>query len=250
MGGTRGGVAGNASVDKEGNARLALFGFPAASFPDRWSYRGSCDDGAGERYPDRGRLLLNAGEGTSRQTLQLGGTPAIPGPELERTLGPLHRVQARQHPAVLTGLDLPYIEGYKPRDNYQTLLAQEVEAYLERNPSCIERLAAARTLNPNRPPTLDVLDLDTIIEDPPAEIVAPREPATPWLSRKGQRIDFAHQDALNRQLAKLGEEFVVHLERHRLLIAGGDDLSRKVQWVAVEIGDGLGFDVLSFDDQD
>jgi hypothetical protein len=45
----------------------------------------------------------------------------------------------------------------------------------------------------------------------------------------------------------LGEEFVVHLER---LLVGRDDLSRKVLWVAVEIGDGLGFDVLSFDDQD
>ncbi len=33
-------------------------------------------------------------------------------------------------------------------------------------------------------------------------------------------------------------------------LAGRDDLVRKVRWVAVEIGDGLGFDVLSFDDQD
>ena len=55
---------------------------------------------------------------------------------------------------------------------------------------------------------------------------------------------------MNRHLGKLGEEFVVRLERHRLLLAGRDDLARKVLWVAVEIGDGLGFDVLSFDDQD
>jgi Protein NO VEIN, C-terminal len=48
----------------------------------------------------------------------------------------------------------------------------------------------------------------------------------------------------------MGEEFVVRLERHRLLLAGRDDLARKVLWVAVEIGDGLGFDVLSFDDLD
>ena len=48
----------------------------------------------------------------------------------------------------------------------------------------------------------------------------------------------------------LSEGLVVHLERHRLARAGRDDLSRKVQWVAVEIGDGLGFDVLSFDDLD
>ena len=31
--------------------------------------------------------------------------------------------------------------------------------------------------------------------------------------------------------------------------AGRDDLAQKVQWVAETIGDGLGFDVLSFDEQ-
>ena len=40
------------------------------------------------------------------------------------------------------------------------------------------------------------------------------------------------------------------LERYRLLTAGRDDLARKVVWVAVDIGDGLGFDMLSFDDAD
>jgi hypothetical protein len=70
------------------------------------------------------------------------------------------------------------------------------------------------------------------------------------LTRKGRKIDFALRDALNRQLGKLGEEFVVRLERQRLVLAGRDDLAQKVRWATVEIGDGLGFDVLSFDDQD
>jgi len=152
--------------------------------------------------------------------------------------------------AVLTSLGLPYVEGYKPRGNYQALLAQEVEAFLDKNPTFMEQLASAPTVNPDKAPTTDAFDLDKIIEEPPAEIIGPKEAGKPWLSRKGRRIDFAQRDALNRQLAKFGEEFVVHLERHRLLNAGRDDLSRKVQWVAVEIGDGLGFDVLSFDDQD
>lgn len=152
--------------------------------------------------------------------------------------------------AVLTGLGLPYVEGYKPRGNYQSLLAEEVEAFLDKNPTFMEQLAGAPTINPDKAPPSDVLDLDKIIEDPPAEIIGPKESGKPWLSRRGRKIDFAQRDALNRQLAKLGEEFVVHLERHRLVLAGRDDLSRKVMWVAVEIGDGLGFDVLSFDDQD
>jgi hypothetical protein len=152
--------------------------------------------------------------------------------------------------AVLTSLGLPYIDGYKPRGNYQALLAQEVDTFLDKNPSFMEQFAGALTLNPDKPPTPEVLDLDKIIEDPPTEIIGPKESDKPWLSRKGRRIDFAQRDALNRHLAKLGEEFVVQIERHRLLLAGRDDLSRKVLWAAVEIGDGLGFDVLSFDDRD
>lgn len=43
---------------------------------------------------------------------------------------------------------------------------------------------------------------------------------------------------------------MVALERLRLAAAGRDDLAVKVEWVAETVGDGLGFDVLSFDDAD
>jgi hypothetical protein len=72
------------------------------------------------------------------------------------------------------------------------------------------------------------------------------EAGKPWLSLRGRRIDFAERDAANRRLGKLGEEFVVLLEQHRLRNVGRGDLAGKVQ----TIGDGLGFDVLSFDDTD
>jgi hypothetical protein len=139
---------------------------------------------------------------------------------------------------------------HKPRGNYQSLLAQEVEAFLDRNPAFLERLAAAPMLNPETAPPAGPTDLDAIIEDPPEQVAAPKGPDKPWLSRKGRRIDFAERDARNRQLGKLGEEFVVLLERHRLGKVGRDDLARKVQWASQTISDGLGFDVLSFDDAD
>ena len=72
----------------------------------------------------------------------------------------------------------------------------------------------------------------------------------PWLSRKGRRIDFAERDAANRQLGRFGEQFVYDLERYRLKAAGRDDLAQRVVWASQEIGDGLGFDILSFDDVD
>jgi len=40
------------------------------------------------------------------------------------------------------------------------------------------------------------------------------------------------------------------LERYRLNLAGRDDLAMKVNWASRDIGDGLGFDILSFDETD
>jgi hypothetical protein len=95
-------------------------------------------------------------------------------------------------------------------------------------------------------------DLNKIIVDPPEQKIATPSGTEdkPWLSRRGQRIDFAEKDAANRKLGKLAEEFVYALERHRLKEAGRDDLALRVEWVAQTIGDGLGFDILSFDDAD
>jgi hypothetical protein len=76
------------------------------------------------------------------------------------------------------------------------------------------------------------------------------EDEKPWLSRRGRRIDFARLDAENRRLGRLGEEFAVEVERRGLLVYGRDDLVAKVEWVAQTCGDGLGFDVLSFDEAD
>jgi hypothetical protein len=42
----------------------------------------------------------------------------------------------------------------------------------------------------------------------------------------------------------------VEIERQRLRVAERDDLAAKVEWVAQTCGDGMGFDVLSFDSSD
>lgn len=151
--------------------------------------------------------------------------------------------------AVLAGEGLPYIGGYKPRGNYQALLAQKVESFLNGQPNFLEQLAAAPSLNPDKAPAAVPLDSDVVIEDPPEAIAVP-EPTKPWLSLRGRRIDFVERDARNRQLGKLGEQFIVSLEQYRLRAADRDDLADRVEWVAETRGDGLGFDVLSFDDTD
>ncbi len=129
--------------------------------------------------------------------------------------------------AILVEQGHPYIEGYKPRGNYQGLLGTEVERFLDDHPQFLDQLAAAPTLNPASVPTVKP-DLSHIIVDPPEKIFAPSRTSKPWLSMRGQRIDFAEKDAADRRLGKLGEEFVFNLERHRLRKEGRDDLAARV----------------------
>lgn len=151
---------------------------------------------------------------------------------------------------VLVAQGLPYIEGYKPRSNSPSIFATEVELYLDGRPDFWQQMALALTLNPTEPKLIVQPNFEELIEAPPERIVLPTSTSKPWLSRKARKIDFAERDARNRQLGKIGEQFVFDMERYRLTIAGRDDLAQKVLWASKDIGDGLGFDILSFDESD
>ena len=56
------------------------------------------------------------------------------------------------------------------------------------------------------------------------------------------------REAHDRSLGAAGEEFVVRFEVARLAHAGKEGLAGKVERVSETRGDGLGFDVLSFDE--
>jgi hypothetical protein len=153
--------------------------------------------------------------------------------------------------AVLVGMGLPYIDGYKPAKNYQrTVLPQAIEDYLIRHPDFFDSLADGVVLNPITAAAIGDRSVEAIFEDRPERIVVPSGEEKPWLSRTGKRIDFARRDATNRHLGQLGGKFAVEIEKQRLHFYGRDDLAAKVEWVAQTCGDGVGFDVLSFDPGD
>ncbi len=152
--------------------------------------------------------------------------------------------------AALVSMGLPYIKGYKPRCNYQHLLLDEVTDYLAQHPNYLNELAKAPVADPLQPS----LDSDIRIEDvfvpPPDLIEFPSQPQKPWLTKRVVKIDFARRDANNRGLGKLGEKFVVDVEKRRLTGTGRRDLAKKIEWVSDSIGDGLGYDILSFNETD
>jgi hypothetical protein len=151
--------------------------------------------------------------------------------------------------AVLVEQAQPYIEGYKPRGNYQGLLAESVADFLELHRDFFTSNEMLAAIEPTHLPasSLPVRAVDAF--DLPPEIIINPATSKPWLSRRGQRIDFALRDAKNRKLGELGEQFAIDLERRRLIEAGRDDLAGRVEWIVETCGDGVGFDVLSFDEQ-
>jgi len=62
------------------------------------------------------------------------------------------------------------------------------------------------------------------------------------------KIDFSEREARNRNIGTTGEEFVLEVERDRLMQRGGRDLAEKAKWVSRELGDGLGYDIESVDE--
>lgn len=152
--------------------------------------------------------------------------------------------------AVLVGMGLPYIGGYKPRSNYQHSLIDGIEDYLSRHPDYFARLMDAPSLSPGEIDLPKAITTDEMLVEVPDAVLPPPTVNKPWLTRTARRYDFRRQDARNAVLGKGGERLVVEFERRRLTDAGRDDLAGRVEWSSQELGDGLGYDVRSFDAED
>ena len=100
--------------------------------------------------------------------------------------------------AVLTLHGYPYIDGYKPRFKFQTLLEQVVLEYLDVHRDFFDPLVTGPVLNPTVSPDAGALDVSDVVEAPPEEM---RIPQTLWSpSARLSRFDFVARDAANRDL--------------------------------------------------
>ena len=73
-----------------------------------------------------------------------------------------------------------------------------------------------------------------------AEVSSPRV-------RLPRRVDFAARDESNRQLGRAGEQWAINFEHRRLIDAGQAELFQRLEWVSDRLGDGAGYDILSYD---
>src|SRR5688572_10767147 len=147
--------------------------------------------------------------------------------------------------AVLTLHGYPYIDGYKPRFNFQALLEQVVLEYLDVHREFFEPLVTGPVLNPTVSPDIEALNAGRVVETPPEEMPIPQTAWSP--SARLSRFDFVARDAANRDLGRRGEEFVLEFERRRLHDGGRRELAARIEWTAQVRGDGAGYDIESFD---
>lgn len=147
--------------------------------------------------------------------------------------------------AVMIDLGCPFILGYKPRGNVQSLLYEVVEDRISRH-RLFDEAARSAVEQPAVAPLR--ADFDSVMVDAPALKSRLEEEPVPYRPKfRGTVRDYLDREARNRSLGQAGEGFVLAFERDRLWRLGCSKLSDRVEHVAPTQGDGLGFDVLSFE---
>jgi len=148
--------------------------------------------------------------------------------------------------AAMLELGCPSIVGYKPLPNFQSLLFDVVEERVLGDP-LFDRAALTAAEQPAVAPVAS--DFAYAIDTPPELRPGAAEPKTgTYVARPPRTVrDYLAREARNASLGRAGEEFVVAYERYRLASIGKEKLGNRVEHVASTKGDGLGYDVLSFD---
>ncbi|HTA64240.1 MAG TPA: DUF3883 domain-containing protein [Xanthomonadaceae bacterium] len=148
--------------------------------------------------------------------------------------------------AALFELGCPHIIGYKRLPHYQQLLFDVVARQVAAN-ALFNRAALVAAEQPAAPPL--ILGLDGILVEPPTLArIANAERSDYARKFAAVRRDYFAREALNRSLGDAGEIFVAEYEIRRLHAMGKRSLGERVERVSQTQGDGLGYDVLSFEE--
>ncbi|GGC74744.1 DUF3883 domain-containing protein [Marinobacter halophilus] len=147
--------------------------------------------------------------------------------------------------AVLRDLNCFWIPGYKPRSNYQEALATYVEDWINSH-SDFDRVSQAAVKQPAFVPT--GVEFSTLLVETPKPSTTIQEEHPPYSpNRAASKRDYVAQEARNSALGSAGELLILEYEEYRLRSAGERTLANRIEHVAQSKGDGLGYDILSFE---
>ena len=143
--------------------------------------------------------------------------------------------------AVLIRMGLPYVEGYRPANNFQMSLREVIADYVSDHREIIPSLleAAAKDV-----PAMETPDLKEVKAPKKLDWSSPAhlQGSAPQFSQ----INYLLKEQENHELGRLGEEAVMRHEFNRLSKADRTDLASQVEWTARDTGDWEGFDIRSF----
>lgn len=147
--------------------------------------------------------------------------------------------------AALLDAGFPYIAGYKPRSNYQALLA-EVLAERMTGAAQLQEVAAADADRPMVVPEVnEILAVLTAAPKRYGDSHKVHEPSRPAIRLTTNYIE---REARNRSLGEAGELFALNYERARLIHVGKESLAARIEHTSKVRGDYEGYDILSFDE--
>jgi len=145
--------------------------------------------------------------------------------------------------AVLHNMELPFIPGYKPRSNVQLLLRKTVQQFVLGHSDTVRQVVdAMEEVKTPAQKTFRAL----VVQPPPIELVA-KVASDDQRIRLPRKVDFAFRDESNRNLGRAGEQWAIDFEHQRLTEAGLPELLQRLDWVSDRLGDGAGYDILSYD---
>lgn len=146
--------------------------------------------------------------------------------------------------AVLVTLGYDYLDGYRPAFNVQASLSDVVEAQLGARPELAEliRCVVETPIADSSPKALPMF-----VQPPPSQRHAQAVREWGQARPRGAFIDFAAIERRNRSLGLAGERMVLDFERQRLWDSDRKELADRVEHVSHTKGDGLGYDLLSFE---
>ena len=149
--------------------------------------------------------------------------------------------------AVLIELGYPYVDGYKPRSNYQEVIREVI----------LQRISADASLRSEIQRAVDRAAEGATHLGPLTEVFVPvpvrsigrdaiRERVRSVTQIKPP-INYLEREARNSSLGLAGELFVLQVEHARLSHIGMRRLADRIEHVSKTTGDGLGYDILSYE---
>jgi len=162
------------------------------------------------------------------------------------------RFKLRHISSILVNSEQPYLADIKPlprasidsidwyeSEELKRLLREQVDSddfvalatAVACTPVITSPVPATPDVTPDAPPEFDCFDDST---------------AQKHTLRIPTRVNYVEREQANRSLGEAGEQWIMACETSRLASLGRDDLARKVVWASKDVGDGLGYDIHSF----